>query len=68
MCFVTCLTTPNQAIGSLEQFESFTYTTMSQIQGKLKSTDFSVNLKKCHFKLNSEYSYITIIQKTETAA
>lgn len=43
MPFVTCLTMLNQAIGRTEQFESFTYTSMSQIQWKLKSTGFSIN-------------------------
>lgn len=43
MSFVTCLTTPNQGIGRTEQFESFTYTSKSQIQWKLKSTGFSIN-------------------------
>lgn len=28
----------------------------------------SINFLKCHLKWNSEYSYITIILKTETAA
>lgn len=36
MSFVTCLTTPNQAIGRTEQFESPTYTNKSQIQWKQK--------------------------------
>lgn len=54
MAFVTCLTTPNQAIGRTEQFESFTYTSKSQIQWKLKSTDFSIN-----FILNEILNLVT---------
>lgn len=56
MSFVTCLTTPNQGIGRTEKFESFTYTSKSQIQWKLKSTGFSIN-----FILNEILNLVTSV-------
>lgn len=55
MSFVTCLTMPNQAIGRTEKFEFFADTSHKlngtlKTKGKLKSTDLSINFKKCCFK------------------